>query len=225
MFDGEDALGQVQTMSLDNQRSLKLAIDRDPMFLKVAEEVAGEMNQWAKGFFGRETISDWKKQLDFTTKIFRARGLHLDDRTCGARRSAASRRRSSTWRCTVANNHKALRASGASIVLYLPKIQTAEEAALWRRHAQRARAAPRPARRHIKVYVLVEQFEARLPVDGDPRRPRTALHRLQHRPLGLHQQRRRRAGLGSVVHQPEHRRDHDDLRLHADTTRTACAGR
>ena len=80
MFDGEDALGQVQTMSLDNQRSLKLAIHRDPMFLKVAEEVAGEMNAWARKFFGRETIADWKKQLDFTTKIFRARGLHLDDR-------------------------------------------------------------------------------------------------------------------------------------------------
>ena len=30
MFDGEDALGQVSTMSLDNQRSLRLAIQRDP---------------------------------------------------------------------------------------------------------------------------------------------------------------------------------------------------
>ena len=30
MFDGEDALGQVSTMSLDNQRNLKLAIHRDP---------------------------------------------------------------------------------------------------------------------------------------------------------------------------------------------------
>ena len=29
MFDGEDALGQVSTMSLDNQRNLKLAIHRD----------------------------------------------------------------------------------------------------------------------------------------------------------------------------------------------------
>ena len=80
MFDGEDALGQVSTMSLDNQRNLKLAIQRDPVFTKVAEQVAGEMNKWAQGFFGRPIVSDWKKQLDFTTKIFRARGLHLDDR-------------------------------------------------------------------------------------------------------------------------------------------------
>jgi hypothetical protein len=40
MFDGEDALGQVSTMSLENQRSLKLAIARDPLFLGVAAGVA-----------------------------------------------------------------------------------------------------------------------------------------------------------------------------------------
>lgn len=34
MFDGEDALGQITTMSLDNQRNLKLAIHKDPIFLK-----------------------------------------------------------------------------------------------------------------------------------------------------------------------------------------------
>lgn len=63
-------------MSLGNQRSLKLAIHRDPLFLKVAEEVAGEMNTWAKKFFGRETIADWNTQLDFTTKI--AENLDFD---------------------------------------------------------------------------------------------------------------------------------------------------
>ena len=31
----------------------------------------------------------------------------------------------------VVNNQQRLRAAGSSIVLYLPKIQTAEEAALW----------------------------------------------------------------------------------------------
>src|SRR5262249_39855890 len=131
MFDGEDALGQVSTMSLDNQRNLKLAIRRDPVFTKVAEQVAGEMNEWAQGFFGRPIISDWKKQLDFTTKIFRARGLHLDDRhvrhTGGAGFSASM----VDAVLFVVNNHRRLRESGASVVLYLPKIQTAEEAALW----------------------------------------------------------------------------------------------
>ncbi len=45
MFDGEDALGQITTMSLDNQRNLKLAIQRDPIFMKVAEQVTKKMNQ------------------------------------------------------------------------------------------------------------------------------------------------------------------------------------
>ena len=80
MFDGEDALGQVNTMSLDNQRNLKLAIKKDATFLKVAEIVAAEMNRWSMSFFGHNIVSNWEEQLNFTTKIFRARGLHLDDR-------------------------------------------------------------------------------------------------------------------------------------------------
>src|SRR5438067_3400510 len=67
MFDGEDALGQVSTMSLDNQRNLMLAINRDPSFLKVAELVSDEMNGWAQKFFGRPIVTDWRRQLDFTT--------------------------------------------------------------------------------------------------------------------------------------------------------------
>ena len=38
------------------------------------------MNDWARSFLGKELIGSWREQLDFTTKIFRARGLHLDDR-------------------------------------------------------------------------------------------------------------------------------------------------
>ncbi len=159
MFDGEDALGQVSTMSLDNQRNLKLAIARDPLFLKVAGQVAGEMNRWALGFFGRPVVDDWTRQLDFTTKMFRPRGLHLDDRHV---RSADGGFSASIVDTTlfIVNNHRELRRAGASLVLYLPKIQTAEEAALWgeildaiERHLGLAAGA-------IKVYVLVEQIEA-----------------------------------------------------------------
>src|SRR5919205_613810 len=122
MFDGDDALGQVATMSLDNQRNLKLAIRRDPVFTKVAEQVAGEMNQWAQGFFGHPIIKDWKKQLDFTTKIFRARGLHLDDRH--VRHAGGSGFSASIVDAVlyVVSNHRPLRDAGASLVLYLPKI-------------------------------------------------------------------------------------------------------
>jgi malate synthase len=160
MFDGEDALGQLATMSLDNQRNLKLAIHRDPVFLKAAEEVAGEMNAWAQGFFGRPIVTDWKAQLDFTTKIFRARGLHLDDRH--VRRADGSGFSASIVDLTlyVMNNQRRLRDSGSSVVLYLPKIQTAEEAALW--HDMLAALEDHVALRvgTIKTYVLVEQLEA-----------------------------------------------------------------
>ncbi|MFL6280448.1 MAG: malate synthase [Vicinamibacterales bacterium] len=160
MFDGEDALGQVSSMSFDNQRNLKLAIHRDAVFLEVAEQVAGEMNTWAKRFFGRETIGDWRKQLDFTTKIFRARGLHLDDRHI--RRVNGESFSASIVDLTlyVVNNYQQLRRAGSSIVLYLPKIQTAEEAALWNDMLSALEGHLGLEVGTIKVYVLVEQIEA-----------------------------------------------------------------
>jgi malate synthase len=159
MFDGEDAQGQVGTMSLDNQRNLKLAFARADLFMTVAEQVAGEMNEWARTFFSRPIIDDWRAQLDETTRIFRPRGLHLDDRHIGL---AGGQPLSASIVDTALYlaNHAVLRAEGRSLVLYLPKIQTAEEAALWRdmldaleRHLDLPHAA-------IKVYVLVEQLEA-----------------------------------------------------------------
>jgi malate synthase len=160
MFDGEDALGQTSTMSLDNQRNLKLAIDRDPIFLRVAEGIAGEMNRWAEGFLGRAIVGDVSKQLDFTTKIFRPRGLHLDDRHV---RHADGRGFSASIVdavCYLVNNHRQLRQAGASLVLYLPKIQTAEEAALWNDIFVALEAHLDIPAGSVKAYVLVEQVEA-----------------------------------------------------------------
>jgi len=160
MFDGEDALGQVSTMSLDNQRNLKLAIHHDPQFLAVAAQVALEMNQWAEGFLGRTMIADWKKQLAFTTKIFRARGLHLDDRHVRHADGSGFSASIVDAALYIVNNHRRLIDSGASVVLYLPKIQTAEEAALWDQilsASERHLGVPAGT---VKAYVLVEQVEA-----------------------------------------------------------------
>src|SRR5688500_20052146 len=154
MFDGEDALGQLGTMSLDNQRNLKLAIHRDPMFLRVAEEVAREMNQWSSGFFGRPIVTDWRAQLDFTTKIFRARGLHLDDRHVRRADGGGFSASIVDLALYVVNNHRRLRETGASIVLYLPKIQTAEEAALWSDILDALERHLALRQGTIKVYVL-----------------------------------------------------------------------
>jgi malate synthase len=160
MFDGEDALGQVATMSLDNQRNLKLAIDKDPLFLKAAEKIAGEMNAWAQGFLGREIIADWRKQLDFTTKIFRARGLHLDDRHIRQADGVGMSASIVDVAIYVTNNHHSLRQAGSSIVLYLPKIQTAEEAALWNDILSALEAHLSLPEGTIRSYVLIEQLEA-----------------------------------------------------------------
>ena len=160
MFDGEDALGQISTMSLDNQRNLKLAIHRDPVFMKVAEQVAGEMNKWAQGFFGKPTISDWVKQLDFTTKIFRARGLHLDDRHIRHANGDSFSATIADATLFIVNNYKRLRETGCSLALYMPKIQTAEEAALWGDILSALEQHLGIPDGSIKGYVLVEQIEA-----------------------------------------------------------------
>ena len=160
MFDGEDALGQITTMSLDNQRNLKLAIDGDPVFLRAAEAVAGIINQWAKGFLGEKTIDDWRSQLDFTTKIFRARGLHLDDRHIRDANGVALSASIVDLTLYIVNNHRALREAGSTIALYLPKIQTAEEAGLWDRMISALETHLGLENGSVKVYVLVEQLEA-----------------------------------------------------------------
>ena len=160
MFDGEDALGQVSTMSLDNQRSLRLAIHRDETFLRVAEQVAAEMNRWAEGFFGRATITDWRRQLDFTTTIFRARGLHLDDRHVRWSNGTGFSASIVDAALYIVHNHRALRDRGASLVLYLPKIQTAEEAALWHDILKALEQHLDLPEGSVKTYVLVEQIEA-----------------------------------------------------------------
>jgi malate synthase len=160
MFDGEDALGQITAMSLDNQRNLKLAIRKDPVFMQAAEQVAHEMNAWALKFFNRKIVENWQEQLDFTTKIFRTRGLHLDDRHIRDQNGAALSALIVDVTLYVVNNYRQLQDTGASIVLYLPKIQTAEEAALWSEILSALEEHLGLSIGTIKVYVLIEQLEA-----------------------------------------------------------------
>ena len=160
MFDGEDALGQTEWMALDNQRNLRLAYAADPRFLAVAEQVAGEMNDWASGFLGRPIIDDWREQLRFTTRLFRPRGLHLDDRHL--RRADGTGLGASLVDLVlyVTANAPTLVAEGRTVALYLPKIQRADEAALWRELLETLEAHLGLPRATIRVYVLVEQLEA-----------------------------------------------------------------
>ena len=160
MFDGEDALGQIDTMSLDNQRNLKLAIHRDPMFLEVAGEVAMEMNAWSENFLKKKIIDDWKSQLDYTTVIFRARGLHLSDRHICVQSGNPFSASITDLTLYILNNYQTHLKNGSSLVLYLPKIQTAEEAAFWNKLLTRLEDHLQLANGTIKAYVLIEQLEA-----------------------------------------------------------------
>jgi malate synthase len=130
MFDGEDALGQVTTMSLDNQRNLKLAIHKDPVFLKVAEQVAEEMNRWSTSFLGRE-IYGLGETTGFYDQDFPGAGFTstIDISAMPTELAMAASIVDATL--YVVNNYQALQNAGSSIVLYLPKIQTAEEAGIW----------------------------------------------------------------------------------------------
>jgi malate synthase len=160
MFDSEDALGQINTMSLDNQRNLKIAISKDPVFMKAAAQVATDMNKWAEQFFGYPIITDWEAQLNFTTKMLRPRGLHLDDRHILDSTGSGMAASIVDMVLYVVNNYQALQISGSSIVLYLPKIQTAGEAALWNEMISVLEKQIGLGHGTIKVYVLVEQLEA-----------------------------------------------------------------
>src|SRR5690606_9540673 len=135
-------------------------IAKDPIFMKAAKQVAGEMNKWSKSFFGRAIIADWEEQLSFTTKIFRVRGLHLADRQILSATGEAMAASLVDLSLYVVNNFKALQQANSSIVLYLPKVQAAEEAALWSEilHALEKKLGLNEGA--IKVYVLVEQLEA-----------------------------------------------------------------
>ena len=131
MFDGEDALGQISTMSLDNQRNLKLAIHRDPVFMKAAEQVAGEMNH------GRRASSDARRStIGRSSSTSRRRssaraGSISTTGTSATPTAPAFPRPSSTRRSSSSTTSATCAGTGCSLVLYLPKIQTAEEAALW----------------------------------------------------------------------------------------------
>jgi malate synthase len=160
MFDGEDALGQVDTMSLDNFRNIKLAFAGDPQFIDVAQVVARAMNNWAVDFHGREVISDWQEQLQVTTRIFRARGLHLDDRHITHEDGHGYSASMADAALYIANNAETLRSQGRSVVLYLPKIQTASEAAHWATILDAIEDHLRLDRGTLLAYVLVEQLEA-----------------------------------------------------------------
>ena len=202
-------------MSLDNHRNLNLAFSGNHHFLTVAEGVAAEMNAWAQSLFGHPIIQNWREQLGFTTRIYRARGLHLDDRH--VRQADGNGFSASIVDAALyaTNNLANFQRTGSTLVFYLPKIQTAAEAALWDRILGALEGVLGLGTGSIKVYVLVEQIEASFQLMEIRAALATRFIGFKHGAVGLHQQRLRCPGRGPRVHQCEYRRDHHDLRIHA----------
>ena len=211
-------------MALDNQRNLKLAFHRDPLFLNVAREVAAEINQMGAAVSRSSgDCTTGRSSSKFTTRIFRARGLHLDDRH--VRRSDGTGFSASIVDLVlyVVNNAAQLRQDGSSVVLYLPKIQTAEEAALWNDIIAALEAHLGLPTGTIKVYVLVEQLEACFQL----MEIRAALGRHF---VGFNTGRwdyinsvADAMTWDPIVRAPEHRRRHDDVWLHAQLRGSGAA--
>jgi len=105
-------------------------------------------------------VEDWRTQLKRSTQMFRPRGLHLDDRHVRCADGTGFSASIVYASLYVVHAHAALRRAGASVVLYLPKIQTAEEAALWNDILASLEQHLGLAAGTIKAYVLVEQLEA-----------------------------------------------------------------
>ena len=216
MFDGEDALGQVDSMSLDNQRNLRLAFERADVFMAAAERVAGEMNAWAQGFLGRPIIAglaDAARLHD--ADLPRARPApRRSARAAGERRVALGVDRRPGALCR--RQSRALRARRPQRRALPAEDPDRRGSGALERHAGRARAPSRPAAwRRSRSTCWSSSSRRRFQLMEIRAALGAALRRLQHRPLGLHQQRLGRGGVGSGVRQPEHRRDHDDVRLHA----------
>ena len=166
-------------------------------------------------FFGKPIIADWRQQLSFTTKIFRARGLHLDDRHIrhagGDGLLGRDRRRHSLRRQQPPTADRVGRVAG----VVPAEDSDRRRGGVVERHPVGARRTSAAAGGHDQDLRPGRTGRSQLPVDGDPRGAWAPLRRLRYRALGLHQQRVRRDGVGSVVRESEHRSDHDDLRLHA----------
>jgi malate synthase len=92
--------------------------------------------------------------------LFRPRGLHLDDRHVLSADGSGFGASLVDLALNVTANNATLDAAGAPVVLYLPKIQTAEEAALWNDLLSAIEKHLRLRSGRIKAYVLVEQLEA-----------------------------------------------------------------
>ena len=125
-----------------------------------ASVVAQGAHQLAEPFFGDRIIEDWWRQLDFTTRLFRPRGLHLDEPevTVDGRPVSAAILGTAL---TLFYPGRAQAGRGQGIYFYLPKVDGAEECVWYRDLFDRSRAQlPFLKDATIRAIPLVEALPA-----------------------------------------------------------------
>ena len=147
------------------------------------------MNAWAEGFLGPPDRRRLASASSRSRRGSTGRAASTSTTaTSGARDGEGfSAPRSSTSSLYVVANAATLRAEGRSVVLYLPKIQVAAEAAVWAQLLDALEAHLGLPAGHDPRLRPRGAARGGVPAAGDPRRPRAPLRRLQHRALGLHQ--------------------------------------
>ena len=173
MFDGEDALGQISTMSLDNQRNLKLAIHRDPVFLE-GRRAGGRRDERVGARLLRTAAIDHRLEA--------AARLHDEDlpraRAASRRPPRPARRRRRLFgvdrRCGALRRQQPPAAAQRAVLARAVPAEDPDRrgSGALERHPVGARAAPRPAGRHDQGLRARRAGRGVLPVDGDPRRAR-----------------------------------------------------
>ena len=163
------------TMSLDNQRNLKLAIHRDPVFMKVAEQVAGEMNAVGTGFL-RHARSSTTGKSSSTSRPRSSAPAACTSTTATSATSSGAGFSASIVDATlyIVNNHRRLREDGVLAGSLPAQDPDRRGGRAVERHPLGARTAPRPAGRHHQGLRARRAGRSVFPADGDSRRPRAS---------------------------------------------------
>ena len=174
------------------------------------------MNEWAQGFFGRPIIDDWQTAARLHDQdLPRRAACTSTTATCATPTAPASRRRSSTRRSTSSTTTGACATPARRWCCTCRRSRPPKKRRSGTTSCRRSSSTSGLPVGTIKVYVLVEQVEA-------------CFQLMEIRAaLGTHFvgfNTGRWDYINSVsdamawdpdVRQPEHRRHHDDLRLHA----------
>jgi len=192
-------------------RNLQIAFARTGAVSEHRRDRGGAVNAWPRASSAGRSSRTGSSKLDFDTASTAPRPA--SGRPARARpRRLRVLRRDRRHRAYVVNNHRTAAQRGPFDRPVPAKIQTARSRAV-ERHSLRLEQQVRPAGGEVNSLLISSSKPASS--DGDSGGARPALRRLQHRSLDYINSVATRWP-GTRVPQPQHRRRHHEIRLHAD---------